>query len=236
MNVNVPLDETTVLMGINKAGPYRGMSAMQDEPSLHPWRDSPERLRRYHHPLAIQLTPLLGREQEAESVCGLLRRQEIRLLTLTGAGGVGKTRLALQVASDVVEEFANGVCFVSLASISDSELVLPTIAQALDLKEGGGKSLLDLLLAFLRDKHLLLLLDNWEHVLAASPLLVNLLRNCPDLKILVTSRAVLHLQGEQEFLVSPLAVPDLKRLPDLETVAQYASVALFMQRTQAVKP
>jgi predicted ATPase len=209
---------------------------MQNKPSLLPWREPPELARRYLYPFPIQLTPLLGREQEVAAVCDLLRRQEVRLLTLTGAGGIGKTRLALQVAADLVDDFADGVYFVSLASISDPALVLPTIAQAFDLKEVSGKSLLDLLLAVLCDKHLLLLLDNWEHVLAASPLLTNLLTSSPDLKILITSRAVLHLQGEQEFLVSPLAVPDLKRLPDLETMLQYAAVALFVQRTQAVRP
>ncbi len=209
---------------------------MQDKPSLLPWREPTEPALRYLYPLPIQLTPLLGREQEEAAVCHLLRRQEVRLLTLTGAGGIGKTRLALQVAADLVDDFADGICFVSLAPISDPELVLPTIAQALDLKEVGEKSLLDLLHAFLRDKHLLLLLDNWEQVITASSLLANLLTCSPQLKILITSRAVLHLQGEQEFLVSPLAVPDLKRLPDLETVAQYAAVALFLQRTQAVRP
>jgi len=209
---------------------------MQDKSSLLSWQEPTELARGYLRPLPIQLTPLLGREQEEEAVCGLLRRQEVRLLTLTGAGGVGKTRLALQVAADLVDDFAEGVCFVSLASISDPELVLPTIAQALDLKRVDEHSLLDLLQAFLRDKHLLLLLDNWEQVMTASPLLTTLLINCSELKLLITSRAVLHLQGEYEFPVPPLAVPDLKRLPDLETVAKYAAVALFLQRTQAVRP
>ncbi len=209
---------------------------MQDKPSLLPWQEPPELAHRYLYPLPIQLTALLGREQEEAAVCHLLRHQEVRLLTLTGAGGIGKTRLALQVAADLLDDFADGVCFVSLAPISDPELVLPTLAQALDLKEVGEKSLLDLLQAFLRDKHLLLLLDNFEQVITASPLLTNLLTSCPQLKLLITSRAVLHLQGEQEFLVSPLAVPDLKRLPHLEAVAQYAAVALFLQRTQAVRP
>jgi predicted ATPase/DNA-binding CsgD family transcriptional regulator len=209
---------------------------MQDKPYLLPSREPTEPAHRSLHPLPIQLTSLLGREQEEAVVCSLLRREEVRLLTLTGAGGIGKTRLALQVAADLLEDFADGVCFVSLASISDPELVLPTIAQALDLKEVGEHSLLDLLQALLRDKHILLLLDNWEQVITASPLLANLLTSCPELKLLITSRAVLHLQGEYEFPVPPLAVPDLKRLPDLEAVAQYAAVALFVRRTQAVRP
>jgi hypothetical protein len=115
---------------------------MQDKPSLLPWQEPPELAHRYLYPLPIQLTALLGREQEEAAVCHLLRHQEVRLLTLTGAGGIGKTRLALQVAADLLDDFADGVCFVSLAPISDPELVLPTIAQALDLKEVGEKSLL----------------------------------------------------------------------------------------------
>jgi predicted ATPase/DNA-binding CsgD family transcriptional regulator len=209
---------------------------MQDKHSLLPLRERPGLADGYLPLLPLQLTTLLGRQQEVAAVYEFLRRQEVRLLTLTGAGGIGKTRLAMQVASELVEEFADGVCFVSLASISDPELVLPTITQTLDLKEVGGKTHLNLLLAFLCDKHLLLFLDNWEQVIDASPLLTTLLSSSPHLKILVTSRVVLHLQGEQEFLVSPLAVPNLKRLPDLETVAQYPSVALFIQRTQAVMP
>src|SRR5947209_5219749 len=132
--------------------------------------------------------------------------------------------------------FSDGGCFVSLASISDPDLVLPSIAQSLGLLDARDQSPLEHLKAYLREKHLLLLLDNFEQVLAAGPALIDLLAACPGLKILVTSRAVLRLQGEHEFPVSPLAVPDLKRLPDLETLTHYASVTLFLQRAQALKP
>src|SRR2546427_6839215 len=177
--------------------------------------------------LPAQLTSLIGREQEVVAACTLLQRPEVRLLTLTGTGGVGKTRLGLQVATDLLDNFVDGVCFVSLAPIREPELVIPAIVQTLGLWEPGDRSLLEHLKAFLQEKHLLLLLDNFEHVVVVAPVLVELLLACPRLKFLVTSRAVLHIQGEHEFLVSPLAVPDLKRLPEIEVLAQYAAVALF---------
>jgi predicted ATPase len=188
------------------------------------------------HNLPVQLTSLLGREQEVAAACALLGRPEVRLVTLTGTGGVGKTRLALQIAEEVLDDFADGVSFVSLAPLSDPELVLPTITQTLGLKEMGNQSLLDLLKVYLRQKHLLFLLDNFEQVVTAAPLLVELLQTCPHLNILVTSRTLLHVSGEHEFLVPPLAVPNLKLLAEREVLAQYAAVALFLQRAQALKP
>jgi predicted ATPase/DNA-binding CsgD family transcriptional regulator len=141
----------------------------------------------------------------------------------------------LQVATDLLDDFA-GVCFVPLAPISDPDLVIPTIAQTFDLKEAAAQPLLDLLKALLRDKHLLLVLDNFEQILPAALHLTDLLTSCPHLTILVTSRATLHVQGEHEFPVPPLALPDLTRLPEPEALTQYASVALFLQRAQAIKP
>lgn len=188
------------------------------------------------HNLPAQLTSLIGREQEIETACTLLRRPEVRLVTLTGPGGVGKTRLGLQVATDLLNDFADGICFVPLAPISDPELVIPTIAQALGIKATAEQAVADLLQASLQDKHLLLLLDNFEQVVAAAPRLSDLLTLCPHLKILVTSRAVLHIRGEHEFPVPPLALPDLTHLPESATLSQYAAVALFLERAQAVKP
>jgi predicted ATPase len=161
---------------------------------------------------------------------------EVRLLTLNGAPGVGKTRLALALGADVGKALTHAVCFVSLAPVNDPDLVGPTIAHTLGLPENANRSPVDQLKAFLRDKQLLLLLDNFEQVLQAASLLAELLSACPWLKILVTSRAVLHLEGEYEFSVPPLAVPDLQHLPAQETLAQVPAVALFVQRAQSAQP
>jgi predicted ATPase/DNA-binding CsgD family transcriptional regulator len=182
------------------------------------------------------LTPLLGREQEYFQLIALLCQPEMRLLTLTGPGGVGKTRLSLAVAANLLPTFADGVYFVPLAAISDPAFVLPTIAQTLGVREMGVRSVLEDLQAALASQSLLLLLDNFEHLLPAAPLLADLLGACPSLHMLVTSRAALRLSGEQEFVVSPLPLPDLKQFPGSDALAQFAALTLFIQRTQAIMP
>jgi len=186
--------------------------------------------------LPVQLTPLIGREHEVKTVVRLLRRDKVRLVTFTGPGGTGKTRLALQVASELADVFVGGVFFVSLASISDPMLVIPTIGRALAIRDGVGQPALARLVEVLQQKQVLLLLDNFEQVVEAAPQVADLLASCPQLKLLVTSREVLHVRSEREFAVPPLALPDPTNFPKLAALARTPSVALFLQRAQAARP
>jgi predicted ATPase/class 3 adenylate cyclase len=186
--------------------------------------------------LPLQPTPFIGREKEVNAVQQLLLRDEVHLVTLTGPGGTGKTRLGLQVAAEVSEHFTDGTWFVSLAPISDPDLVVPAIGQALGLREARDQAPLEQLKSSLKEKKELLLLDNFEQVVSAALSVADLLAVCPRLKVLVTSREGLHVRAEREFLVPARALPNTKHLPDLVTLSQYESVALFIERAQAVKP
>jgi predicted ATPase/DNA-binding CsgD family transcriptional regulator len=188
------------------------------------------------YPLPIPLTPLIGRKPEVATACEVLRRTQVRLLVLTGPGGIGKTRLALQVATDLQQDFSAGVCFVSLETLCDPGLVAPTIATALGLRETARTSVVDQLKEALREQHLLLLLDNFEQVAPAAPLLADLLAACSHLKVLVSSRTRLHIRGEQEYVVPPLALPDPGLLAESGALAQYAAVAFFLQCIWTLQP
>jgi predicted ATPase len=187
--------------------------------------------------LPTQRTAFIGREHEAAAVRQLLSRADVQLVTLTGPGGIGKTRLVLQVAAEAAAEFPGGVCFVPLSAVSDRGLISSTIAQALGVGESGNQSPHESLKEYVSglDQPMLLLLDNFEHLVSAAPVIGELLTSGPKLRVAVTSQAPLHIYGEHEFPVPPLALPDLKFMPPLESLARLPAVALFVERAKAVK-
>lgn len=207
---------------------------MQDNIIVFPEAPPGNKARLVTHALPVSLTSLIDREQEVQAIHSLLLCPDVRLLTLTGTAGVGKTRLALEVARELVYDFADGVHLVSLAPLSDPTFVIPTIAHSLGLSESGSQPLLDLLKTSQRDKQRLLLLDNFEQIITAAPLLAELLEACSELKLLVTSREALRLRAEHQFTVLPLALPDPKHLSDEQSLAHVPAVNLFVQRAQAI--
>jgi predicted ATPase len=211
----------------------RDLAAVRDrlaEASTRPSESRPNNL-------PVQRTAFIGREHEATALRQLLSRVDVQLVTLTGQGGIGKTRLALQVAAEASAEFPGGVCFVPLSAVSDPGLILSTIGQALGVRETGNQSPPESLKEYMSGlgQPMLLLLDNFEHLLSVAPMITQLLTTGPKLKVVVTSQAPLHVYGEHEFPVPPLALPDLKSIPPLEMLSRLPAVALFVERAQAIK-
>jgi predicted ATPase len=188
------------------------------------------------HNLPRQPTPFVGREPQVDEVVALLRREDVQLVTLIGPGGTGKTRLAMQAAVELLDDFTEGVYFVPLAPVAEAQLVPSAIANALGLREEGGQPLADRLRDFLAARTVLLILDNVEHLVEAAPAVGNLLGSAPRLKVLATSRMPLHLLAEHEYPVPPLDLPPRTSLPPLEQLSKFEAVRLFIARAQAVQP
>lgn len=188
------------------------------------------------HNLPLQNTAFIGREAQVQVLKEQLMRADVRLLTLTGLGGTGKTRLSLRIGADLIDDFADGVFFVALANEQESGSVMSVIAQTLGIRESDGRTLLDSLKDALKTRQMLLILDNFEQVLGANRLVSTLIPSCPKLKLLVTSRAALRIYGEKEYAVPPMSLPRGRRKMSVEELLNNESVQLFLNRAQAVKP
>src|SRR5918998_2782045 len=187
------------------------------------------------HNLPTHPTPFLGREREVEEAVALLLQPGVRLVTLTGPGGVGKTRLGTRIAAEALEAFPDGAFMVDLARLTDPNLVPSATATALGLREQAGQTLARTLADYLRERKILLLFDNFEHVLAAATLIADLLAAAPGLKVLATSRARLGLLAEREYRVEPMPIPDQGSLPPLEVLSSFDAIELFISRAQALR-
>jgi predicted ATPase/serine/threonine protein kinase len=189
--------------------------------------------------IPVQRTMFVGREKEVAAAKELLLRHDVRLVTVTGPGGIGKTRLAVEVASGLIARFPGGIHFIPLSPLNDPGLIASVIVQTLGIREAGGLSPVEILRKNLQDSlraPMLFLLDNFEHLIQAAPIVAELLAMSPNLKILVTSRAPLHVYGEHEFPVPALAMPDLQSMPPVDALSRFPAIALFVQRAVAAKP
>jgi predicted ATPase/serine/threonine protein kinase len=212
----------------------RDLAAVRDRLADTPARESETR----PNNLPAQRTAFIGREREAAELRQLLSRADIHLVTLTGPGGIGKTRLALQVAGEMADQFPGGACFVGLSAIAEHHLIASAIVQAVGARESGNTSPQESLIEYVAglSQPTLLLLDNFEHLVAAASVVAQMLDAGPKLKVVVTSQAPLHIYGENEFPVPPLALPDPKSIPPLDVLSRLPAIELFVERARAVKP
>src|SRR5438034_5455341 len=232
---DVPQEDRPALMRLARTGSGTEEPVLPGLPGLQPAEATPapppERTN-----VPVLPTSFIGRDKERARVGEMLMREGVRLLTLTGPPGIGKTRLSFQVAYDLLDQLRDGAFWVALSPVSDPSLVIAAITQALKVKEVPNQERMDLLKSYLRDKQMLLVLDNFEQVLDAGPFVVELIVACPDLKVIVSSRAGLNLYGEHEFLLPPLSLPDPEEPADLEAIAQCEAIKLIVERSRAVNP